>query len=276
MASVPQIAVAMESVLTGTAQAIERSTGFVQRGSKLGGSLFAKTLVLGWLHNPDSSLEGLTQVAAGLGLQITAQGIDDRFSEQAANFLKQLLQAAVGELVCAEPVAVSVLRRFSAVYIDDSTVVSLPDGLAQVWQGTGERTGHNQAAVKLHVRLDLLRGGLTGPVLDHGRAGDRSSPVQSTPLPPGSMRVADLGYFSIPALVRVEAGDSYWLSRVQVQTAVFDAQGRRLDLTQLLAAQTANHVDVPVTLGAQQRLPARLLAARRCPGAAPQASRPSQ
>lgn len=262
MASVSQIAAAMEHVLTGTAEVIARQTRFVQRQSKVGGSLFAKTMVLGWLGNPDSSLSNLARVTAGLGVPNSYQGLDDRFSERAADFLKQLLAASVGELICAEPTAIAVLRRFSAVVIDDSTVVSLPDDLARVWKGTGERTGHNQAAVKLAVRLDLLSGKLTGPLLDNGRGQDRSSPLQTTPLPPGSMRVTDLGFFSLPVLAELGADGSYWLSRLQVQTTVFDAKGRRVAVERLLAAQKDSIVDIPVSLGAEQRLAARLLAAR--------------
>jgi hypothetical protein len=156
-------------------------------------------------------------VAAALGLEISGQGLSDRFDEHAAEFLKQLLGAAVGELICAEPVAIAVLRRFTAVYVDDSTVVALPDALAEVWKGTGERTGHNQAAVKLAVRLDLLSGNLTGPVLADGRGQDRSSPLQTMPLPTGALRVADLGYFSLAVLTQLGAGGSYWLTRLQVQ-----------------------------------------------------------
>lgn len=262
MASIPQLSAAMERVLSTRAGEVGRLSGFVQRQSKLGGPVFAKTLVLGWLGNPEISLEGLAQVAAGLGVQVSPQAIDNRFTKEAAVFLKQLLEAGVRELICAEPVAVEVLSRFSAVYVDDGTVVALPDVLATEWKGTGERTGHNQAAVKLHVRLDLLRGGLTGPLLDHGRASDRSSPMQNTPLPRGSLRIADLGYFSLPALTTLGADGGYWLSRAQIQVAVFDSMGRRWELKQLLAAQTGCHIDVPVSLGTRQHLPARLLAVR--------------
>jgi hypothetical protein len=268
MISVTQIAAAMERVLTITAEAIERQTGFVQRQSKLGGSLFAKTMTLGWLKDPDSSLGDLTQVAAALGLEISGQGLSDRFDEDAAAFLKQLLGAAVGELICAEPVAIAALRRFTAVYVDDSTVVALPDALAEVWKGTGERTGHNQAAVKLAVRLDLLSGNLTGPVLADGRGQDRSSPLQTMPLPTGALRVADLGYFSLAVLTQLGAGGSYWLTRLQVQTAVYDTKGHRLNLRQSLAAHADGHVDIPVRLGVRWRLPARLLAQRVPPDVA--------
>lgn len=262
MISVPQAAAALERVLSSAAEAIERQTGFVKRRSKLNGALYAKTMVLGRLENPSGSLSQLAQVAAGLGLEITGQGLGDRCNMEAAEFLRQLLEVGVSELLRAEPVAIALLRRFAGVYVDDSTVVALPDTLAQVWKGTGERTGHNQAAVKLAVRLDLLSGSLTGPLLSDGRAQDRSSPLQTLALPEGGLRMADLGYFSLSVMAEIGAAGSYWLSRLQVQTTVFDTQGRRLQVNKLLAAQTDSYVDIPVSLGVEQRLGARLLAVR--------------
>ena len=44
---------AMQVVLSETADAIARKTGFIKRQRKLSGSDFAQTLVFGWLDNPD-------------------------------------------------------------------------------------------------------------------------------------------------------------------------------------------------------------------------------
>ena len=41
--------------------------GVVQRERKLSGATIAQTLVLGWLHRPDATLEQLAQVAAAGG-----------------------------------------------------------------------------------------------------------------------------------------------------------------------------------------------------------------
>jgi hypothetical protein len=126
MVSIPEITQAMESVVTEGASALARSSGLVQRASKLTGPLFAKTLVFGWLWNPDAPLSELCQVAAGLGLAISPQGLAARFGKGAVAFLEQLLASAVSKLVAADPVAIPILLRFSAV-ISRSTVIGLPD-----------------------------------------------------------------------------------------------------------------------------------------------------
>lgn len=268
MLTIPQVAAALQTVLTVAAQRAAQQTGCVQRQRRLTGPLLVQTLVLGWLGQPDATLERLAQTAAGLGVPITAQGLDQRFTPQAAACLEAVLTEAVSTALTADPVAIPVLHRFTAVVVEDSTTVPLPDALAALWPGTGERTGHNQGALKLQVRLDLLRGQLAGPVRQAGRASDRTSPLQREPLPPGALRVRDLGFFGLDDLAAQGARNVFWLTRLQVQTAVYDAAGQRWDLGALLAAQTAVAVDLPVQLGAQHRLPARLLAVRVPPAVA--------
>jgi hypothetical protein len=266
MVTISEIAETLEKVLTENASALARPSGFVQRDSKLSGPLFAKTLVLGWLANPDASLSELCQVAAELGLAITPQGLSERFGTGAVAFLEQLLGAAVRSLVAAAPVAIPILSRFTAVIVDDSTTIGLPDALAAVWSGTGERTGHNQAGLKLQVRFDLCTGQLTGPLLQAGRAQDRTSPLQTTPVPVGALHLADLGYFSLDQLAAEHLAGSYWLRRLPVQITVFDAEGRRWELRRLLEAQReaqgSNTLDLAVSLGVTKRLGCRLLAVR--------------
>ena len=263
MSTIPQVAQVMQTVLTTVADEAARETKFVQRKSKMTGAKFVQTLTFGWLANSQASLEELTQTAATVGVEISPQGLDDRFTPAAANFLRQVLGTAVQELVAADPVAVSVLQRFNGVYIQDSTTITLPDALSEVWPGCGGSMPQDtSAALKLQVRLDMNTGTLCGPLLQEGRAHDRASPIQTVPLPAGALRLADLGYFSLDVLADLDAQGGYWLSRVQVQTAIFDASGQRLDLVKFLSTQAEAVVDMPILLGLDQRLPCRLLAVR--------------
>ncbi len=263
MASIADVAQALRKVLQTVAEEAAQTSGFVRRRRKLTGAGFVQTLVLGWLRAPEASLGELTQTAASLGVAITAQGLAKRFTPAAAACLRDVLDAAVREVLSADPVAIPLLQRFPVVAVEDSTTVVLPEALAALWRGCGGRTGTGTAALKLHVRLDLTHGTLTGPLLTAGRAQDKSSPLQTAPLPPGSLRLADLGFFSLEALRDLSAREVFWLSRLQVQTAVFDARGRRRDLVRWLRVTEAARawpLDQPVQLGLAQRLPARLVA----------------
>jgi DDE family transposase len=262
MASLPSLAPALQRVLTTAAAVAARTTGFVQRQSKLTGPLFVQTLVFGWLNQPTSSLEQLCQMAASLGVAISPQGLDARFGERAARCLEQVLQAAVREVIAAEAVPLDLLTRFTAVTIHDSSTIVLPDVLAPVWRGNGGTSSTNTAAaVKLQVRWNLTTGALEGPFLHDGRGQDTTGPLPESPVAAGTLRIADLGYFCLDHLADLAAHDAFWLRRLAFQTALFAPDGGRLALRTRLEA-TALTLDCPILLGVHHRLPCRLLALR--------------
>ena len=261
MTTIPQVARALRTLLTTTADEAARATHFVQRTSPLGGATFSQTLVFGFLANPQATLEELTQTAATLGVEISPQALDQRFTAAAAACLKQVLDAAITQVIRAEPVAIALLERFTAVAVQESSTIVLPDILASVWQGCGGRTStRTSAALQLQARLDMRTGRLAVQLQD-GRASDRTAEVPG-PLPAGALRLADLGYWSLEALQALAQQGVCWLSRLQLQTVVYDAAGDRRELLAFLEAPTTGTVEQEVTLGREQRVPARLLAQR--------------
>lgn len=177
MGTIPQLSAALRTTLSERATEQARASGFTQRRSKLTAAAFVQTLVWGWLAQPQASLTALTQLAAALGVRLSPQGLAQRFTWRGAALLEQVLQATVEQLLDAEPVAIPLLGRFTAVLVRDSTTIALPDALADRWAGCGGRVAQGSvAALKLQVQLDLRRGRLDGPWLQAGRAQDRTSP----------------------------------------------------------------------------------------------------
>ena len=263
MTTVPHLAQTLQTLFTTTADTLARATGFVQRQSKLTGAAFAQALVFGWLANPQASLGELAQAAAAAGVAISPQGLDQRLGEAGAAFLQGLLSAAVHAVIAAEPVAIPLLQRFSAVVLCDCSTLVLPDALGLWWPGCGGGTNqHTAAALKVHVRYDLCRGTLSGPVLTDGRTNEGTTAVQHAPLPPGALRLADLGFFDLDVFARLAGQGVYWLSRLHRTTALFDRLGRRWEVLALLGHQGRPRLDLPINLGVEQRLAARLLAVR--------------
>ena len=261
MTTIPQVARAMREILTTTADEAGRTTRFVQRTSPLSGATFSQTLVFGFLGNPQATLEELTQTAAALGVEISPQALDQRFTASAAACLQQVLLTAIARVITAEPVTIPLLQRFTAVYVQDSSTIVLPDVFAAQWHGCGGSTASGtSAALKLQARLEMCRGRLDIQ-LQEGRASDRAA-VLPGPLPAGALRLADLGYWSLEAFAALAQHEVFWLSRLQLQTAVYDATGDRRELLELLETQPTDTIELAVTLGERQRLASRLLAVR--------------
>jgi hypothetical protein len=257
MTSIPQVVQAMQTVLTDVADQAGRDTDFILREVKLRGSTFTQTLVFGFLADPNATLEALTQTAAALGVRISPQGLDQRFSEQAAACLEHVCAAAVAQVVAATPVAIPILERFPAVEVQDSSTISLPVALADVFFGCAEGT----AGLKVHVGLNLRSGALRGPTISDGCTHDSIVTLPGD-LPAQSLRLMDLGYFRLERFQTLSEQQIYWLSRFKTGTIVYDADGVRWDLPDLLAIQTKAEVDLEVRLGQGGTLACRLLAVR--------------
>lgn len=261
MSTIPQIAEAMQKVLTADADRLGRESGFVQRVRKLSGSRFIQALVFGFQAKPTAGYEDLSQSAAIVGAPISPQGLEQRFTRTAAEFVQKVLAKAVEQVIAHRPVAVPILQRFAGVYLRDSSVINLPDALAEMWPGVGDGQGPT-AALKLQVELDFNTGELAGPVVQSGRTQDQRSPFQQRALPAGALHIADLGYFNLSRLADDHGHGVYWITRLKVGTAVYTPEGERLDLVAWLKANGETCIDQPVLVGALERLPCRLLAVR--------------
>jgi hypothetical protein len=262
MTSVSQLCQTFQTVLTVVADRAAQATRFVQRQSKLTGAKFVQTLVFGWWDNPDATYEQLAQTATGLGVPITAQGWDNRFTAEAADCLKQTLENARHSAIIADAVMIPVLQRFNGVYIQDGTTITLPDALADVWPGGGGNTPTGtRAALKAQVQFNLTEGQLTRLDLQSGRAQDKTAPMQTTALPPGALRIADLGYFSIPVLATYARQGVFWLTRYQAKLLLFETDGQPLDLLRRLPNAEPTVLDQTMQVTGQ-KLTCRLIAVR--------------
>ena len=81
----------MQMILSQRAKARERETGFVQRSSvQLDGPVFVQTGVLTWMHNPKAGYSPLRHTAASLGIHVSNQAIEQRFSAASARLMRAL------------------------------------------------------------------------------------------------------------------------------------------------------------------------------------------
>lgn len=263
MPTIAHLAQTMQTLLTTDADDLAHRSAFIQRNRQVSGAAFVQGLVFGWLAHPQARLSELAAAVSSCGSPVSVSGLDQRFTPRAADFLQALLERAVQTVVETDPVAIPLLQRFGHVQIQDSTTIVLPDALRAVWAGCGgSSTLHTQAALKLQERLDLVTGRLEGPELLDGRTNDKASALHKTPLPAGTLWIADLGFFALGHLATLEQQDCWWLMRVQATVTVTRADGQPGTLQDLLPHAVGETVDVAVRLGREQPLPCRLLAVR--------------
>lgn len=272
METITQLGNILYEKLGSEADRLGRESGFIQRERKLNGHTFVQALVFGFQANPASTYCELSQGLAMQGKTISPQGLEQRFSEQSANFMRCVLESMVKVVIQGQSVAMPIIERFNGVYIRDSSIIGLPSSLIEIWRGNGSSQGES-AALKLQVCLNYSTGQVEGPVLQAGRAHDSTSPFQDEELPAGALRLADLGYFDLDCFVRDNQRGVYWISRLKTGTIVYDALGHRLDLLAWLQGSDEVQRDIPILIGAEQMMSCRLIVQRVPPEVAEQRRR---
>jgi len=195
---------------------------------------------------------------------ISKQGIEEHWTYRTAEWLYEVVLRAIGCMLSAKAVAVPLLRRFAGVYLEDGSSVVLPDALERSWRGCRGGNGASEgtkAGVKLTLRLDLVHGGLQGPMLQDGRAHESKSLVQSIPLAKGALWIADMGYFALVRLAQVSQAGVYFLMPLK-DGVVMWLEGKRADVLNVLQARGADEQEYEVYLGAAKQVKCRVVARR--------------
>ena len=260
MSILTQVCDNMQKLLTHTANEAARHCGLVQRHRKLTGSALVQTLVFGWFANPEASYDELAQTAGTLGIAVSRQAIEQRLTPEAAETLKATLESAAQQAIASEPDALPLLNGFNGVYLQDSTWIPLPDVFHDTCKGTGDRTNTHKAALKLQLRLEVASGEFEHFQLTEGITADSTAEKQFQPLPEGSLRLADLGYFSLEALAKLTQANVSWITRLKAGCRLFDEAGDPLCLLKWLQAQPQNRLERHLRIGKTKQLPARLIA----------------
>jgi hypothetical protein len=208
------------------------------------GAGFAQTLVLGGLAHPEGTRKQLHHQATQAGMQVSLQGLDQRFNEKSVTFMRRLLEAGMSQMVQSETKN-CILPQFNGVYITDCTRL--------VWARVG---------VKMAVRLELQQGQLEANFMDL-KQNDQRAAVIDYPLPQGALHLNDLGFFKLQRLRDWSEQGVYWLVRYKAGTSLYDLEGKRLDLKTLLTGSETLSQQVYIGKGSDQVL-AELCAAPLC------------
>jgi hypothetical protein len=151
-----QLSKASETIQTffqRTAGRLARVTGFVQRESKVNGAQWVQTLTFGFVETPEATLNQLAQVSTDLGVPVTAQGLQDRMTDEAVEFLQAMLGESLKLFRQEESQPVEVLEQFSAVKVWDSSAIGLPAVVVKEFSDCGG--DGPEASVKVQLAVEL-------------------------------------------------------------------------------------------------------------------------
>lgn len=263
MGIIRTVAMTLQKAFGTSLDRLGRETGVIRRLRKFSGATLVKTLVLTLMKSPNARPVDYAATAARLGVFVTPEAVEHRFTPALTAFVRKALEQVLTDVVQARPVLTPLLRKFTSVRIGDSTSLALPEEYAGQYPGCGGRSGSGKAALKVQVLWDLITGGLLKVVLEPGRNSDAKSALLEGPVPAGSLSIFDLGYFRLGRFRELIGYGASWISRWQQGTLAFHPDGTPLDLLDYARRHAGNGpIDLPILLGAEDRMACRLIVLR--------------
>ena len=252
----------IQELLGAVAREEGRASGFVQRRSKMTAEVFAQTMILGVLENPEATLNDFVQISARLGVAISEPGLHARVNGEAVDFLKRLLEIGLQRLGGQGSVPAKVLETFTRVDILDSTQFAVHPVVAEEF--VGYNSPGTEATLKIQLSTDYLSGALNAVEVGPGRVPDQACDLAVQKATAGSLQLFDAGYAVLERLRRIDEKGAFFLTPLKAHAHVYlgAEDSAPVDLARWLEQQAADGgmVDRWVYVGRKERLPVRLVA----------------
>lgn len=188
---------------------------------------------------------------------VSKQAIFDRLDVDFINLCRELLDKALGSKLKSK----KLLKRFSNVYIQDSTCVQLPKSLYKFYQGNSSYTGKHSLA-KIQVVYNLLKNTFEDLTVSSFTRNDQAaSPDILKYVQEGDLIVRDLGYFVLSSLKEIIHRKAHFICPLRKDIKLFDSRNNQaINLKRLL--KNKKYLKQKVLLGKEHRLPVTLIAVK--------------
>jgi hypothetical protein len=238
---------------------VDKTVKFVKRKSKLGAQLFAEVLIMGCLSDPTISLERLCILIKQRRVKISKQGLHQRFNSEATLLMQALFSKSLQQFKTEKCEVITLLNPFSAVKMLDSSVISLPSTLKDLYKGHGGAA--SEAGLKIQVLFDYVQGQIDTVAITNSRKNDQTYIDHLNNIEKGSLYLQDLGYFKLQSFATIQAKEAYFISRYGQQTHVLDTHEKRIDLLKELR-KSGPFFSKKIGLGKEEKIEVRLIAFR--------------
>jgi hypothetical protein len=190
------------------------------------------------------------------GKAVSRQAVWERMTVRAASFAEALLKHILAKTAGSSKIDSRLLAPFGRVLLQDSTVLKLPDTLAELFPGNTSR-GEKKSQVRIQTILNLkglrfLHFGLSGFTKNDQSASSEILPVARK----GDLVIRDLGYFVLATFSEMLNSGVHFLSRLRFGVCIKTPDGKPLNLSKMLKKK--HIVDIRVLVG-KQEVPVRLI-----------------
>ena len=211
----------------------------------------------------DESLNDLTiALNKNHGVDISKQGLDDRFNAYAVQFLTAALEDLLQQQL-AEKIPFRNCVEFNRILIKDSVCFQVDESLAEYYPGSGG--SGSKANVRIQFEYDLLDGKIVDLSLNAFNDQDAKNSVLTLDVVNnGDLIVRDLAYMHLESLQGIVKKIGHFLCRLNTQAKVYQEQDGKmiaLDFSAILKAMRQHNIkqtEETVFIGKNQDLQVRL------------------
>lgn len=154
------------------------------------------------------------------GINISEEGLNKRFNNNAVLFLKSLFLELLNKKTKEDKELILLTKSFKRIRILDSTSFQLPESFSKIYKGSGGSA--SKAGIKFQLEYDLLSGNIINlETLSNIETDAKYSKVVNPQIKDGDLVLRDLGYFSIDNLKEIEEKKGKYICKYKINTNVW-------------------------------------------------------
>ncbi len=198
------------------------------------------------------------------GVDISKQGIDQRFNEGARKYIHSLIGEVLSKQV-TQSLDIGWLKSFERVIIKDSSKFDLNARVKNKLPGFGGSA--SEAGVCLQYEFDIKTGYVNDLDITPANSSDSKNALATIDsVSKGDLTIRDLGYFVTEYFEKIHEKEAFFLSRLNASVAVYrkNQKGELTelnfgDLYQRMIKQKIKTLDIDVFIHRDKRLAVRLI-----------------
>lgn len=242
---------------------LAKQSGFVKRKPR---KILPLNFLLGFFKMVLTKSSSCKALAVSIGLAacccISRQAVHKRLQAPVVAFLELVLSACLAAEIKRPDKALypNIFKAFKAVYLQDSTTVTLSKELAKYFPGSRNHTKKQSAIVRIQTVFNLATENFAYFKLTAFTHNDQKASSMILDIAQkGDLVIRDLGYLVLAVVKQLQDKGAYYLSRLKYGILLYETDGET-PLNLLKELKKYGRLDRQVCVGKKEKISARLVA----------------
>jgi hypothetical protein len=196
-------------------------------------------------------------------VDISKQGIDQRFNEAAVMYIQSLISKMLSTQV-TQFIEIGWLKFFNRVKVKDSSKFDLSPKLKDKLPGFGGNASSSGACIQ--YEFEIKSGTVNDLTITPANRPDSTDALSTIDaVEKGDLTIRDLGYFALKYFLAAKKTGAFFLSRLHAKIIVYEMTGNEFkelnfgQLYQVMKENKIERIEKEVYIGKDEKLPVRLV-----------------